>query len=230
MSPVPGPIGFFSSTPSTQAGVLLAELVTAAGADVVVLPTGAAYEGPELALAAVAALLEPFGVAIEPVMVLKRADAGRVDFAEQVRAARCICLVGGSPLHLVSVLKDSTVFAALRTAWHEGAVVIGLDAGAVVLSDPMVDPRGGAFTVGLGLVRDVSVVTATTGSHSASLERTVALAGKECAVVAVGEDGGIVRDPSGVWLAEGDVTVYSGGVPVELSELAGKPVSEPPAA
>jgi len=221
-----GPIGFFSSTPSAQAGVLLAELIGDFEGSVLALPTGAAYEGPDLAVAQIESLLGPLGVLIEPVMVLKRTDAERADLAELVRSARCICLSGASPLHMRSVLKDSTVFAALRAAWHEGAVVIGFDAGAVVLCDPMVDPRGGAFTVGLGLVRDVSVVTATTGGHSASLERTVALAPNECAVVAVGIDGGIVRDQSGVWLCEGDVTIYSAGVEVELSELAGKPMSE----
>src|ERR1019366_2597033 len=103
MTPVLGPIGFFSSTPSAQAGVLLAELIGNFEGPVVVLPTGAAYEGPDLAVAQIASLLGPFGVAPEPVMVLKHTDAGGADLAEQVRSARCICLVGGSPLHLRSV-------------------------------------------------------------------------------------------------------------------------------
>src|SRR5487761_1953934 len=222
-----GPLGFFSSAPSGQAGVLLAEIIGDVASPVLVLPTGAAYEGPDLAVAQIDSLLGPFGVATEAAMVLTRADAARVDLAEQVRAAPCIFLVGSSPLHLRSVLKDSTVFAALRAAWHEGAVVVGFDGGAVVLCDPMVDPRGGAFTVGLGLVRDVSVVTASTGGRAASLERTVSLAGQECAVVAIGVDGGVVRDQSGVWLCEGDVRVFARGAQVELSELAGKPVSAP---
>ena len=57
---------------------------------------------------------------------------------------------GGSPMHLRSVLKGSAVLAALREAWRGGAVVAGSSAGAMVLTDPMVDPRGGALTVGLG--------------------------------------------------------------------------------
>jgi cyanophycinase len=224
MTATPGPLGFFSSTPSPQAGVLLAELIAAAGSEVVVLPTGAAYEGPQEAITRIVELLQPFGAVVTPVMVLSRTDAERGDFAEIIRAARCICIVGGSPLHLRSVLKDSTVLAALVAAWHEGGVVIGFDSGAVVLSDPMVDPRGGAFTVGLGLVRDLAVVVDFSGAISGSLERTLSLAAQEIAVVAIGVDGGLVRDQGGVWLAEGRVTVFSDSVAVGMSELAGKPV------
>ena len=64
----------------------------------------------------------------------------------------------GSPLHLKSVLKGSATFEALREAWAGGAVVAGSAAGAMVLTDPMVDPRGGALTVGLGLVDQLAVV------------------------------------------------------------------------
>lgn len=224
MDVTPGPLGFFSSSPSIQAGVLLAELIGRTSGDVVVLPTGAAYEGPQDAVARIMELLEPFGAVVQPVMVLSRTDAERNEFAEIIRSARCICILGGSPLHLRSVLKDSTVLAALVAAWHEGAVIIGFDGGAVVLSDPMVDPRGGAFTVGLGLVRDLAIVVDFSGAVTGSLERTLSLAQEEIAVVAIGSDGGVVRDQSGVWLSEGAVTVFSDSAVVGMSELAGKPV------
>ena len=41
---------------------------------------------------------------------------------------------------------------------QNGAVVAGSSAGAMVLGDPMVDPRGGAYTLGLGLVEQLAVV------------------------------------------------------------------------
>jgi len=103
-------------------------------------------------------------------------------------------------------------------------IFIGFDGGAVVLSDPMVDPRGGAFTVGLGLVRDLAIVVDFSGALTGSLERTLSLAQEEIAVVAIGPDGGLVRDQSGVWLSEGAVTVFSDSAVVGMSALAGKPV------
>ena len=48
-------------------------------------------------------------------------------------------------MHLRSVLKDSPVWDALVAAWQGGAVLAGTAAGAMVLCDPMVDPRGGAL-------------------------------------------------------------------------------------
>ena len=61
-------------------------------------------------------------------------------------------------MHLRSVLKDSPVWDALVTAWQGGATVAGSSAGAMVLCDPMVDPRGGALTLGLGLLEQLAVI------------------------------------------------------------------------
>ena len=46
----------------------------------------------------------------------------------------------------------------------------------MVLSDPMVDPRGGAFTVGLGLVPRVAVVPQVEQWSADRLHRTLDLA------------------------------------------------------
>ncbi len=78
------------------------------------------------------------------------------------------------------MLKGSATFEALREAWASGAVVAGSAAGAMVLTDPMVDPRGGALTVGLGLVDQLAVVPqfgdGLEDAHGQKLQRTVALA------------------------------------------------------
>ena len=92
------------------------------------------------------------GVPARGLPVLARPDAGSSDHATAVAESRFTYLVGGSPMHLRSVLKDSLVWAALLAASADGATVAGSSAGAMVLCDPMVDPRGGAFTLGLGLV------------------------------------------------------------------------------
>ena len=130
-----------------------AELLAASGGDeVVVLPTAAAYEHPERRVLAAADWFEGLGARVEGLMVVSRADAEDPGMAEVLRRARFIYLCGGSSLHLRSVLKGSAVFRGLAAAFDAGAVVAGSAAGGTVLTDPMVDPRGGALTVGLGLV------------------------------------------------------------------------------
>ena len=109
-------------------------------------------------------------------MVLRHADANEEANAAAVREARFIYLSGGSPLHLLSVLKGSLVFDALANAWRHGAVVAGSSAGAMVLVDPMVDPRGGAFTVGLGLVEQLAVVPHHDSGAAHHFWRTLELA------------------------------------------------------
>ncbi len=122
-------------------------------------------------------------------MVVDRPSAEDPGMAAAVAAARFVYLAGGSPLHLRAVLKRSAVFEALRQAWEDGAVVAGAGAGAMALTDPMVDPRGGAITLGLGLVDNLAVVPhfgdEHDDAHGQKLERTVAMAPAALPVVAL---------------------------------------------
>ncbi len=93
------------------------------------------------------------GVQVDARMVLRRADASGAEHVAAVEAARAVWLVGDSPLHLRSVLKDTPLWTALSTVLTAGGVVCGVGQSASALCDPMTDPRGGAFTLGLGLVR-----------------------------------------------------------------------------
>ena len=208
----------WSRTASEAAGLV------GSGAEVVVLPTGSAYERPELSIAAARVHFAELGATVKACMVLSRSDAENAELAAIVRAARCCYLTGGSPLHLRSVLKDSLVFDALVAAWRDGAAIAGWGAGATTISDPMVDPRGGAFTVGLGLVRGLAVVPGFDGELTAGLRRTIALAPADCAVVAIGSGTAIVREPDGTWsnVGNGACTVFLDGEPVGLEVLAGK--------
>jgi cyanophycinase len=135
---------------------LLVESVDAT--EVLVLPTAAAYEHPERALERASDWFSQLGVAVKGLDVLNRVDAEDPTKADIVRAATCIYLSDGSPMHLRSVLKDSLVWDAMNDAWGRGAVVACSAAAATVLGDPMVDPRGGTFTLGLGMVRGLAVV------------------------------------------------------------------------
>ena len=126
--------------------------------DVLILPTAAAYEHPERLVVQAGEWFGPLGGQVEGLMVLSRADAEDDGAAGVMRKARLIYLAGGSPMHLRSVLKGSKVWSALLGAWQDGAVVVGSSAAAMVLTDPMVDARGGGLTIGLGLLSGLAVV------------------------------------------------------------------------
>jgi cyanophycinase len=200
------------------------ELLEASGGDeVLVLPTAAAYEHPQRAVDTATEWFATFGGRVRGLMVLARPDAEDPANVEAGRSARFIYLGGGSPLHLRSVLKDTAVWSALLEAWDGGAVLAGSSAGAMVLCDPMVDPRGGAFTLGLGLVRGLTVIPhANTWSHEKA-RRTFELAPADCAVVGIDEQTALIRGANGDggWRAAGagNVAAWLNGQELPLADL-----------
>jgi len=201
-----------------------AELLKASGGtEVVVLPTAAAYEQPAQAVEAAAKHFAALGAEVRGLDVLRRPDAEDEANAEVVRAARFVYLAGSSPMHLRSVLKASKVWEALLEAWQEGAVIAGSSAGAMALTDPMVDTRGGAFTVGLGLVEQLAVIPHFDGWSHEKAKRTLELAPRGLPVVGIHEQTALIREPDGAWRAAGagTVDVYIDGVAADLAALPG---------
>jgi cyanophycinase len=225
----PGTLALVGGSEWTEGCTFDAGLLAASGgADVVVLPTAAAYQHPERVVLRAAEWFEPLGARVEGLMVVDRASAEDPGMAQALAKARFIYLAGGSPLHLRAALKKSVVFDALRAAWAAGAVVAGAGAGAMVLTDPMVDPRGGALTLGLGLVDNLAVVPhfgdEHDDAHGQKLERTVAMAPAALPVVALPARTALIRAGDGEWRSEGTGTpvVFVGGAPTEgLGALVG---------
>ncbi|MDP9420891.1 MAG: Type 1 glutamine amidotransferase-like domain-containing protein [Actinomycetota bacterium] len=198
-------------------------LAASGGSEVLVLPTAAAYEHPHRAVAAAAEWFAGLGGTVRGVDVLQRPDALDAGNAATVREARFVYLSGGSPLHLRSVLKETPVWNALVAAWDDGAVVAGSSAGAMVLCDPMVDPRGGAFTVGLGMVVNLAVLAHAEPDVAAAHHRTFELASAGLPVAAVPPRTALVRDPDGSWRSAGagSVRVFVDGREAGLDALPG---------
>ncbi|HVB92144.1 MAG TPA: Type 1 glutamine amidotransferase-like domain-containing protein [Acidimicrobiales bacterium] len=203
-------------------------LAASGGHNVVVLPTAAAYQHPERVVLRAAEWFEGLGGRVEGLMVVDRASADDPGMAGAVAAASFIYLAGGSALHLKAVLKNSAVFEALRQAWGGGAVVAGAAAGAMVLTDPMVDPRGGALTLGLGLVDQLAIVPhygdEEDDAHGQKLERTVAMAPASLPIVGIPARTALIRSGDGRWSYEGAAApvVFIGGARSEgLDALAG---------
>ena len=197
-------------------------LLTESGADeVVVLPTAAAYEHPERAVETAEQWFSSLGAKARGLMVLARPDAENEASAAALRDARFIYLSGGSPLHLRSVLKDSPAWYALFEAWQGGAVLAGSSAGAMALCDPMVDPRGGAFTLGLGLLAQVAIIPHHDTWSPEKAKRTITLAPPGLPVVAIDERTALIRGREGGWTVEGagNVVVFVDGHEAGLEAL-----------
>lgn len=156
-----GTIGLLGGKPFTDVGAnrdVSSRLLAASGAtSVLVLPTADAFEQPQQAVDAAIAWFAALGATATGLMVLSRRDAQMEEHARTVAAASFVYLVGDSPLHLRSTLKDTPVWSAVEGVAETG-VVAAAGAAAAGLCDPMTDPRGGAFGLGLGLVRPLAVL------------------------------------------------------------------------
>lgn len=200
-------------------------LASSGGTDVLVLPTAAAFENPDKCVEHAMAWFAKLGGRAAGLHVIERSHALDPANADAVRAARFIYLSGGSPLHLRSVLKETPLWDALLEAWRGGAVVAGSSAGAMVLGDPMVDPRGGAFTVGLGMIPNLAVLPHAEPDVAAHHKRTFELADASLVLAAIPERSALVRDSAGTWcsVGAGVTTVWVGGEQRGLDALPAVP-------
>jgi cyanophycinase len=188
-------------------------VLAAAGAGrVVVLPTADAFEHPERLVTAAMTWAERLGgelsLEVEALMVLRRGEALVEGAAQEVRSARAVYLVGDQPLHLRSVLKDTPVWDALHDVLADGGAVVGCAGAAAALCDPMVDPRGGAFTLGLGLVGGIALVTTSESWSPERLHRTEKMAASmsDATLAVLPTGSALVRTATG-WEQVGDVEV-----------------------
>lgn len=167
--------------------------------EIVVLPTAAAYEQPEQAGQRIAAVFEGVDRAVTVLDVLTRGDALQAELADRVCRAAAIVLVDGSPLHLRSVLKETPLWNAIEDAWNHGAMLFGAGEVSTVLGDPMIDPRGGALTLGLGLVADLTFAPISPLWTSDLTRRVRRLSTGTSVLIEIPHDVALVRWSDGSW-------------------------------
>lgn len=180
-------------------------LLTEAGAtEVVVMPTADAFEHPRDLIDASRAWAERIGVAVRPLEIYTRGDALDVDVDAAIGDAVAVYLVGDSPIHLRSVLTDTDLWAAIVAVVERGGLIAAVAGSAAALCNPMTDPRGGAFTIGLGLIDGLAVATETETWTEERLHRTRDLADVPVAEVPTGA--ALLRR-NGSWEIVGDVVI-----------------------
>ncbi|UDY34382.1 Type 1 glutamine amidotransferase-like domain-containing protein [Dermatobacter hominis] len=202
-------------------GCTFDEALVAGASEVLVIPAALAYENPGAAVQRARDWFDRFGVGVRVLDVYRRAEALEPAPAEIASAAEVIYVVGGSPMHLRSVLKDTPLLDAMVGAWRAGATVAASGEAASVLSSYMVDSRGGAFTVGLDLIETITVIPRSNIWSHDKWHRTVELARPGLAVVGIDEATALIHAPDGTWRVEGagGVQVFRDGKPAELSAL-----------
>lgn len=168
---------------------------------VAVLPTADAFENPDELVQLSVAWAKRLGVTTKLCAVYARADAREQSYADVIKHAGVVYVVGDSPIHLRSVLKDTVLFNSL--AAHPCIVAVAGSASA--LCDPMIDPRGGAFALGLGIVKGVAAITESEKWPAERLQRTLLLANTSLAEVPTGA-ALLCRD--GAWSTHGPVVLH----------------------
>lgn len=136
----------------------------AAGGAAYVVPTAAARQGPEAAVAHAIGWFHRFGLELRELRVLNRTDANSKELAEQARRGGFFYLVGGDPGLVAQVLRDSRAWAAMLEAWDGGAALAGSSAGAMALCSHTLiraawpDRANRRPSDALGLVPDTAVL------------------------------------------------------------------------
>jgi len=173
------------------------------GASVVVVPTAAAFVGAAQAALEIATALEPTGADVEALMVLDRAGAHEAALVDRVARADYVVLSDGASLHARAVWRDSVFGDALAAAR-----LVAIGSVATVLGSVMIDPRGGAPTIGLGYRHGVVLTVPAT---SEQLERTRRLHTGDEPLVVVGARG-VLAEAEGRWriVVADDVEVTRG--------------------
>jgi cyanophycinase len=183
---------------------------------VVVLPTAAAFDGADAATNPVADAARRSGFDPDVVPVLSRHDAERSELADRCAGAAAIVLVGESALHLRSVVKGTPVWGGVMRAWRAGSALVGVGWAGAALGDPMVDPRGGALTLGLGVIPFSFLPHADLWGADRT-RRTLKMA--KGVLVAVDSPSAAVWSPASGWADRSGLRAYRSGAPIPTTDL-----------
>jgi cyanophycinase len=135
--------------------------------------------------------------------IIDKVSANDENLAKSLRDAELIYMLGGFTGYLGETLKESAAWDAVLESYHDGAVVAGSSAGAMVMCEFYYDPSQGKVVDGLNLVPNAIVLPHhnTFGKSWASglLEIT------QVTLLGIDEGTGMIDDGLQTW------TVYGGG-------------------
>ena len=118
---------------------------------VAVVTMAAAFRRPDALLSRIDAWARDLSVQQAVVSAVRRSDALDPDVFGPIADCDGVLVLDGSPAHFVSAVKATPLLEAIVAAQGRGADVVWSGAAAAAVCASMVDDRGGALTVGLGL-------------------------------------------------------------------------------
>lgn len=217
-----GPLALIGGTEWTDGCDFDATLLALSGTtEVTMLPGAAAFENPSKAIDRAERWFAKLGATVRVVPVYRRAESSDAAAIDAVRGARFIYLADGSAAHLRSMLKDTPLVDALVEAWDAGAVLAASAQAATALCDVMVDPRGGAFTVGLGVITWLTVIPRYDEWSREKAQRTVRMAPNSLVVAGIDDRTALIRSPDNEWsvAGAGKVTLFRDHKLVDIDAL-----------
>jgi cyanophycinase len=142
--------------------------------------------------------------------VIDRTTADDPKNAARLRQSKLLYMLGGFPVYLAQVLRQTRCWAAMMAALDHGAVLAGSSAGAMVLCEHLFDHQKKEVVHGLGLLPGCCILPHhnTFGRQWApQLQRDL----PQATLIGIDEQTGMVNDgPNGKWnvYGPGAVSVY----------------------
>ena len=147
------------------------------------------------------------------VPLIDRESARACDVIELLRKSRLIFLLGGFPGFLCETLFDSLSWQTILDASHDGAVIAGSSAGAMVLCEKYFDPESGVIRDGLNLLPGTCLIPHHNRFGKKWVNRLSTLL-PETLLIGIDEQTGMINDgKDGLWniYGAGSVTLYRHG-------------------
>jgi cyanophycinase len=99
--------------------------------------------------------------------IREKLEAENLEYIAKVEAADLIFFTGGDQLRLVNILSETTLIAAIREKYRNGATVAGTSAGAAASCDPMIFDgdseslkKGNIrYGTGFGFIKNITIDT-----------------------------------------------------------------------
>jgi cyanophycinase-like exopeptidase len=181
---------------------------------VVVLPTASAPDGedvPQRWARMGVAHFRQLDAQVEPVMLLKRADAENRELVATIAQANFVYFSGGKPRYLLETLQGTAAWQAILEIYYSGGVIAGCSAGAMVMGAALFDfPRFWRTIPALNLAPGLMIIP-----HFDEIPQTMlaSLKHTDKGPTTVGVDGSTALvGREGHWsvYGSGSVTVFAG--------------------